>query len=78
MFYDIYSKYELFDTEQVRYKEEIGVLKDELKQSEEARYELAAKYSNLRVRLIPFSNINLFKNCILTSENGFSAETLNK
>ena len=51
VFYDVYSKFESFETETERHRDEIVTLKEELKESEAKRQEIAAKYSNLRVRI---------------------------
>ena len=49
VFFDIYSKFESFEAESDRAKEDISTLKEELKDSEGKRQEITAKYSNLRV-----------------------------
>ena len=49
VFFDIFSKYEGYEVENSRNREDISDLKEQLKTSENKRQELAAKYSNLRV-----------------------------
>ena len=49
VFFDIFSKYEGYEVENSRNREDILDLKEQLKTSENKRQELAAKYSNLRV-----------------------------
>ena len=49
VFFDIFSKYEGYEVENSRNREDISDLKEQLKTSESKRQELAAKYSNLRV-----------------------------
>ena len=49
VFFDIFSKYEGYEVENTRNREDISDLKEQLKTSESKRQELAAKYSNLRV-----------------------------
>ena len=52
VFFDIFSKYEGFEVENSRNRDDICELKEQLKASENKRQELAAKYSNLRVTLL--------------------------
>jgi len=51
VFFDVYSKFESFESDSERAHDEITTLKDQLKISEMKRQEITAKYSNLRVNI---------------------------
>ena len=49
LFFNVFAKYENFDSEQTKSNELIEALKAELKYSEKKRSDIQAKYTNLRV-----------------------------
>ena len=51
LFFNVFAKYENFDSEQSKSNDLIEALKAELKYSEKKRSEIQAKYTNLRVNI---------------------------